>query len=1092
MGCCAHLLNRIIAVASREDKLVGHCHAVHVVTRNPSQREKLRGVLRAAIYPDFEWLPGPPPVDHSAHLKAILEHTILRRLDHTTGSLLKECIDDRANSEVEGDGEVNQNRRRCGVQLCLKFCQSDPRGSKIIHYCVGCCSSREEALDNTTAAIEQAGLIRGFSSVTPSKGRHGSTTEALGEQSGGIMCYDVLPRTFQKCYPNWKSMNDAVAGEDGEGADDRKRWLRGKTYRSTKYLANKRDKMMATMLSWVTEPCDYLWMRLQYLDARHSTLVDAVDEKQSPFYACLSKLATMLLSPLDEGPLKTVFLHWGLGDPDGEWLASECQCTVASMYCQVYWRFILMLQSWPMPLAKVGKPGISFEELLSLFEELYNEDECCVDEDFALKLRGLAANAHELATCAETVQCIRLWARHTKMANMVTERLLARCKASDPERFPLIEKLIASSFLTQWMHTHISCTGVDPRKAATRADLLRRQVPLKAGARHRRRSAPSRPRGVCCYVRKHQMKVKLSRRARQAERSRLFKQFFALPSLERRPWIAQEQQKGDEGTITEDPDEKYTRLVDQKLFGVSSREEAYLEQEFKRIVDTILPEGSGQGMRNYAHLLRKSFAAKMVVKDTGAIPEKLKLSRRLPCRLRHPGLCPHKTPEIFEKGLRATDALIQHVVRNGSVGQVICLTSGGDERLFYGLLGYIRLKRPSQVVALAMQSEGGHDGHHRLRLSVTDDDPPKLCPMVSSEFIASALSGDFGIEVLKMSFMRVEWQVRFPGRCELLEVGDSETLLGGDLVGDVAGAPAGAKVAAAAAVGKDDDHAGTIAAGFACLPGLGSREQSGGAKRAPLKQVSVAKEAEDLVDEGTASSGSSSVSPDGYDSHGAPPKPKQSHKKPVLSVEKFAVVGDVAEKPADVATHIDDEGIPDGLLVDHIVGGSSSSTSKGGGSSSSGLAPADGGQPAPPANGDQPAPSADGGHSAPPAGGGPPVALAGGRGSRRIAWGPFSYSSVMDNKAGRQIGWGASCGRHFNPEDGARACCKKMITYGKENLSDEFCILQLKRWIYSGIQMTPEQLGAAPRTFHVSRIDARTVDGPSEAWLDAWAAGLPG
>ena len=51
----------------------------------------------------------------------------------------------------------------------------------MVHYCQGCCSSREEALDNVTAAVLQAALVKGFSSVTPSKGRHGSTTEALGE-----------------------------------------------------------------------------------------------------------------------------------------------------------------------------------------------------------------------------------------------------------------------------------------------------------------------------------------------------------------------------------------------------------------------------------------------------------------------------------------------------------------------------------------------------------------------------------------------------------------------------------------------------------------------------------------------------------------------------------------------------------------------------------------------------------------------------------------------------------------------------------------------------------------------------------------------
>ena len=67
-----------------------------------------------------------------------------------------------------------------------------------------------------TAAVLQAGLVKGFSSVTPSKGRHGSTTEALGEQSGGMMCYSILPRVFKNAFPDWRSMDQPLY-DDAEG-----------------------------------------------------------------------------------------------------------------------------------------------------------------------------------------------------------------------------------------------------------------------------------------------------------------------------------------------------------------------------------------------------------------------------------------------------------------------------------------------------------------------------------------------------------------------------------------------------------------------------------------------------------------------------------------------------------------------------------------------------------------------------------------------------------------------------------------------------------------------------------------------------------
>jgi hypothetical protein len=425
------LLHRIIAVASRAEKVVGHCHVVWTVTHTPSHYEKLQGVVRDTIAEAFDWVAGPAPVDHSPHLKAILEHTILRRLDHTAGSLVKEAAPKIGDEDEDDDDEVaGWNRRREGVALLLKFCQSDPRSTMMVHDCLGCCSSREEALDNVTAAVLQAGLVKWFSSVTPSKGRHGSTTEALGEQSGGMMCYSILPRVFKNAFPNWRSM-DQPLDDDGEGDQERRRrCMQGKAYRSVKYLDSHRDQMISSMLSWAAEPCDYLWMRLQYLDARHSTLVDSVVPARSPFYACMKKMCDMLLLPLNIGPMKVVFDHWGLDNPDGQWLASEFRCTVTSMACQLHWRCMMMLRSWPYLLAKVGEPGIGDDEVLRLFQDLWDADECCLDHGFALKLRRLRASAREFASDAAILAGLRFGARHTKLSNMVTERLLARFKAS--------------------------------------------------------------------------------------------------------------------------------------------------------------------------------------------------------------------------------------------------------------------------------------------------------------------------------------------------------------------------------------------------------------------------------------------------------------------------------------------------------------------------------------------------------------------------------------------------------------------------------------------------------------------------------------
>ena len=267
----------MLSCATGEDNVVGHCHAVFTITRSPSHRERLLTALREVVDANFDWLPAPAPVDHGPHLKAILEHTILRRMDQTTGSLVKEELPEAPGPPDLDSGDEAWNRRRSGAAMVMKFCQSDPRGQKIVHHCPGCCESREAALSNVVGAIQDGGLITGFASTTPSKGRHGSTTEALGEQSAGTMIYDILPRTFTKAFPNWRAMEDAANENNADGNpndEDKRKYMRGKTYRSVKYLANERQKKRASMLSWAAEPCDYLWMRLQYLDSRHSTLFD--------------------------------------------------------------------------------------------------------------------------------------------------------------------------------------------------------------------------------------------------------------------------------------------------------------------------------------------------------------------------------------------------------------------------------------------------------------------------------------------------------------------------------------------------------------------------------------------------------------------------------------------------------------------------------------------------------------------------------------------------------------------------------------------------------------------------------------------------
>ena len=71
--------------------------------------------------------------------------------------------------------------------------------------------------------------------------------------------------------------------------------------------------------------------------------------------------------------------------------------------------------------------------------------------------------------------------------------------------------------------------------------------------------------------------------------ARLCKEFYSLSKDERMAYMSQGASR-DSDTTAENPDEKYSRLIGNTLFGLSSREEAFLNSELKRVVQSIVPK----------------------------------------------------------------------------------------------------------------------------------------------------------------------------------------------------------------------------------------------------------------------------------------------------------------------------------------------------------------------------------------------------------------------------------------------------------------------------------------------------------------------
>ena len=583
LGCCAHLLHRVIVSSIREDDIVGDCHAVYVITRNPAHRDRLVAAAFAVIEEDFDVMPGSPPAEATAHMREILEHTLLRTLDHTAGSLVKRPL--QHNDEAL-DHELDQrfSTRRLGVNMVAKYCNSDPRKPKIVHYCNGCCISKAESLQSVKAAVVQGGLLGGYSTTTPSKSRHGSTTEALGEQAAGFMCFNILPRAMARAFPRWQS-----GGINIDDPDDKRAYMRSKTHRAKMHCNSDRAKMLTAVLSWVAEPIDYLWMRLQYLDGRCSSMLDVQSPRHDPFLQCMRSLSQLLLQPVTSGGLRTVYNHYE-SEAERLWMAQQSQELIASMVCQIHSRFMLLFKTWPFPLAKIADVRLDSQDREKVIDELWAAHDCCLEEHFGKKLRALYESRDTGRSCSRWSSAV---ARHTKLANMELERLLALMKASTAEKYPLVEHLAATSLLTQVLREHRRAEGDDPRRAQRRADLLRQGVPLACKKKQATQTSKM-ARGVFWYVKSKMARGKRTKQQRNVERSRLSQQFWSLPADVRDRYVSEEGRK--EEQHTEDPDSKYQRLVGNSLFGLSSRQQPRKTSVFAAEAARFAPQGSGPGL----------------------------------------------------------------------------------------------------------------------------------------------------------------------------------------------------------------------------------------------------------------------------------------------------------------------------------------------------------------------------------------------------------------------------------------------------------------------------------------------------------------
>lgn len=110
----------------------------------------------------------------------------------------------------------------------------------------------------------------------------------------------------------------------------------------------------------------------------------------------------------------------------------------------------------------------------------------------------------------------------------------------------------------------------------------------------------------------------------------------------------------------------------------------------------------------------------------------------------------------------------------------------------------------------------------------------------------------------------------------------------------------------------------------------------------------------------------------------------------------------------------------------------------------------------------------------------PPAARLPRKSDKGIKFGPFAYAPI--DRDGVRTGWGMTCGIHFDATYPNRVC-KKTLSLGTASrgteLSDEQCVIQLKRWVLKGL-LIPDRGNPKAHAQH-KEVDAR----------DECAVGIP-
>ena len=300
-SCSVHRIHRITELATREGQHCGDTYSVGFVSKNLHKKQEIDKAKDRLVDEELIVIHAEPHEHNLQHTSNVLDHTIAR----SEGIIRGRAGGAEEKTPVQRHKHVVEQR-----SLILAFLNGDIRANRIVHYENNCCTDGNGIFDmsicktNVKNAISTAGLLCDKVQGDASKNRWGSCQDHDAAQTAGEMIHQIHPRSCARAFDTWQ------AGDIPEGTDDFRRFVQGKVWRTVKVTSHEDYGWTKALRLWGLEGIDHLWRQLEFMDESGSSIFDITFEKTNPIIAARTKLATIVLQPVLEGPLRTVFHHW--------------------------------------------------------------------------------------------------------------------------------------------------------------------------------------------------------------------------------------------------------------------------------------------------------------------------------------------------------------------------------------------------------------------------------------------------------------------------------------------------------------------------------------------------------------------------------------------------------------------------------------------------------------------------------------------------------------------------------------------------------------------------------------------------------------